>query len=216
MLEAGFQPDFPPEVAREVRALNQGAPHSGPAARDLRSLLWSSIDNDSSRDLDQVDMLTNFRMAPAPAGGDCRCGCLCSQRFGHGPARCGGNHFGLCRSGDVPDVAGRTFHGPTSLLDAQDRLAIVIELHILDSGEVKAHDVYPAWLRNRAQLAYISTGAWLEGHGPIPPAVATCPAWRHNSACNRTLRKSCVAFANSTGRSPSARLKPRRCWKMAK
>ena len=55
-MEAGFQPDFPDEVAREVQALNQGAPkNAAPAARDLRSLLWSSIDNDSSRDLDQVE-----------------------------------------------------------------------------------------------------------------------------------------------------------------
>ena len=63
----------------------------------------------------------------------------------------------------------------TSLLDAQDRLSIIIELHILDSGDVKAHDVYPAWLRNRAKLAYSSTGAWLEGRAPIPPAVASVP-----------------------------------------
>ena len=56
MLEAGFQPDFTAEVAREVQVLNQGAPKNAAlAARDLCSLLWSSIDNDSSRDLDQVE-----------------------------------------------------------------------------------------------------------------------------------------------------------------
>jgi exoribonuclease-2 len=60
----------------------------------------------------------------------------------------------------------------TSLRDAQDRLSIVIELRVLDSGEVKSHDIYPAWLHNRAKLAYSSTGAWLEGHGPVPPAIA--------------------------------------------
>src|ERR1022692_4139025 len=54
MLEAGFQPDFPPDVVREVQA-RKPAVDSGTAARDLRSLLWSSIDNDSSRDLDQVE-----------------------------------------------------------------------------------------------------------------------------------------------------------------
>ena len=63
----------------------------------------------------------------------------------------------------------------TSLRDAQDRLSIVIELQILDSGEVKSYDIYPAWLHNRAKLAYNATGAWLEGHGPIPPAIANVP-----------------------------------------
>src|ERR1051326_1453784 len=56
MVEAGFHPEFPPEVCREVQLL-QTAPANagGPAVRDLRSLLWSSIDNDTSRDLDQVE-----------------------------------------------------------------------------------------------------------------------------------------------------------------
>src|SRR6185369_7137882 len=56
MLEAGFAPDFPASVAREAQALKQAAPKDGGAAvHDLRALLWSSIDNDSSRDLDQVE-----------------------------------------------------------------------------------------------------------------------------------------------------------------
>src|SRR5713226_6580510 len=56
MLEAGFKPDFPPEVLREVQALQQDSSKTAaPAIRDLRSLLWSSIDNDTSRDLDQVE-----------------------------------------------------------------------------------------------------------------------------------------------------------------
>src|SRR5260370_21676542 len=56
MLDAGFQPDFSPDVARELQALKQTSPpQPGPAVRDLLSLLWSSIDNDSSRVLDQVD-----------------------------------------------------------------------------------------------------------------------------------------------------------------
>src|SRR5437667_8388719 len=56
MVDAGFHPDFPPEVCREVQALEQAPAKNGdPAIRDLRSLLWSSIDNDTSRDLDQVE-----------------------------------------------------------------------------------------------------------------------------------------------------------------
>jgi exoribonuclease R len=104
----------------------------------------------------------------------------------------------------------------TSLLDAQDRISIIIELHILDSGDVKAHDVYPAWLRNRAKLAYSSTGAWLEGRAPIPPAVANVPGMEVQLRLQRRHRKSCAASASYTERSHSSRSKPRRCCKMAK
>ena len=63
----------------------------------------------------------------------------------------------------------------SSLLEAQDRLSVVIELRLAASGEVVAHEAYPAWLHNRAKLAYSSTGAWLEGRGPSPTAVASVP-----------------------------------------
>jgi exoribonuclease-2 len=90
----------------------------------------------------------------------------------------------------------------TSLRDAQDRLSIVIELHILDSGEVTGHDIYPAWLHNRAKLAYNATGAWLEGHGPIPPPIAAVPGMEaqlrlqlETSGRLRDLRKKQGALA---------------------
>jgi VacB/RNase II family 3'-5' exoribonuclease len=61
------------------------------------------------------------------------------------------------------------------LLDQKDRRAIVIELRVLESGEVTDHTVYPALVTNRAKLAYSSTGAWLEGKGPMPPGVSAVP-----------------------------------------
>jgi exoribonuclease-2 len=177
MLEAGFQPDFPAEVAREVQALNQGAPkNAGLEARDLRSLLWSSIDNDSSRDLDQVEYVDKLpdgtvRLLVGIADVDASVpkGSATDQ---HAAVESTSVYTGVAT---FPMLPAELSTDLTSLLDAQDRLCIVIELHILDSGDVKTHDVYPAWLRNRAKLAYSSTGAWLEGHGPIPPAVANVP-----------------------------------------
>lgn len=63
----------------------------------------------------------------------------------------------------------------TSLLGGADRMAMIIELHVEESGDVTCHDVYPGVLRNCAKLAYSSVGAWLEGRGPVPPAVAAVP-----------------------------------------
>ena len=53
MLKYGLQPDWPPQAIAELAALPSSPPAS---ARDLRSLLWSSIDNDESRDLDQLEV----------------------------------------------------------------------------------------------------------------------------------------------------------------
>src|SRR5215467_16155939 len=56
MLENGFQPDFPPEVQQQLAQIKaRPAQTSLPGVRDLRNLLWSSIDNDTSRDLDQIE-----------------------------------------------------------------------------------------------------------------------------------------------------------------
>jgi exoribonuclease-2 len=177
MLEAGFQPDFPAEVAREVQALNQGALKNAlPAVRDLRSLLWSSIDNDSSRDLDQVEYVDKL------PDGTVRLLVGIADVDASVPKGSATDHHAAVESTSVytgvatfPMLPAELSTDLTSLLDAQDRLSIIIELHILDSGDVKAHDVYPAWLCNRAKLAYSSTGAWLEGRAPIPPAVADVP-----------------------------------------
>ena len=175
MLEAGFQPDFPPEVVRETAKAENRNP-VGAAARDLRSLLWSSIDNDSSRDLDQVEYVEqlpdgSLRLlvgiadvdASVPKG---------SATDLHAAAEATSVYTGVAI---FPMLPGELSTDRTSLLDSQDRCSIVIELHVLASGEVSGHEVYPAWLRNRAKLAYSSTGAWLEGRGPIPSVVAAVP-----------------------------------------
>ena len=159
MLEAGFQPDFPPEVVVQARQL-PAPKDSGTPARDLRSLLWSSIDNDSSRDLDQVEYVEKLpdgtvRLlvgiadvdASVPKG---------SAIDIHAAAEATSVYTGVVI---FPMLPGELSTNRTSLLDAQDRCSIVIELHVLVSGEVTGHEVYPAWLRNRAKLAYSSTGA---------------------------------------------------------
>jgi len=177
VIEAGFQPDFPAEVLQEAHALRQGgSQNAGVGARDLRSLLWSSIDNDTSKDLDQVEYVERrpdgtLRLLVGIADVDA------SVRQGSATDRQAAAESASVYTGvtTFPMLPGELSTDLTSLLDAQERLAVVIELHVLDSGEVDCHDVYAGWLTNRAKLAYSSTGAWLEGRGPMPPAVAGTP-----------------------------------------
>ena len=176
MLDAGFHPDFPPEVLREVQAIKAPAPKITGDVRDLRSLLWSSIDNDSSRDLDQVeyaeklpDGTTRLLVGIADVDSSVPKGSATDQ---HAATETTSVYTGVATYPMLPEALSTDL---TSLCDAQERLSIIIELRIADSGEVTCHDGYPAWLRNRAKLAYSSTGAWLEGRGPIPPAIAAVP-----------------------------------------
>ena len=177
MLEAGFRPDFPADVLHEVQLLKQAAlKDNGPAVRDLRSILWSSIDNDSSRDLDQVEYVeklpdgaTRLLIGIADVDASVPKG---SATDGQAAAETTSVYAGVTT---FPMLPGELSTDLTSLLDAQDRLSLVIEMRIADSGEVNGPEVYPAKLRNCAKLAYSSPGAWLEGRGPIPPAVSGTP-----------------------------------------
>lgn len=189
MVDAGFVPDFPPAVMREIEATKSAASHaSAPPAgaagesaigrqpRDLRAVLWSSIDNDTSRDLDQVEYVERLadgtlRLLVGIADVDA------AVRSGSATDRQASSETTSVYTGVVtfPMLPGELSTDLTSLLDAQDRLAIIIELQVLGSGEVQGHEVYSAWLRNRAKLAYSSTGAWLEGRGAMPSAIAAVP-----------------------------------------
>jgi exoribonuclease-2 len=174
MVEAGFQPDFPAEVMQEAQTLRgRGAQSGGAGARDMRSLLWSSIDNDTSRDLDQIEYVEKLSdgtlrllVGISDVDADVPKGSATDRQAA---AESTSVYTGVTTFPMLPEELSTDL---TSLLGAKDRLALIIELHVVDSGEVNCHDVYPGWVRNCAKLAYSSTGAWLEGRGPMPPAAA--------------------------------------------
>jgi VacB/RNase II family 3'-5' exoribonuclease len=176
MLDAGFHPDFPSDISRETQALKQIVPNNDGKVRDLRALLWSSIDNDNSRDLDQVEFAeklpdgsTRVLVGIADVDSSVPKGSAIDQ---HASTETTSVYTGVATFPMLPEELSTDL---TSLRDAQERLSVVIELQVLESGEVKSHDIYPAWLRNCAKLAYSSTGAWLEEQGPIPQAIAAVP-----------------------------------------
>ena len=175
MRDHGLEPDFPPAAMAEAERLSPD-PHGGDPtgdARDLRGLLWSSIDNDDTRDLDQLEV------AEALAGDAIRLLIAIADVDA------------LVKPGSAIDAhaqtnttsvytAARTFAmlperlstGLTSLNDGEDRLALVIEMTVAADGSVASADLYRARVRNRCKLAYDAVAAWLDGQGPMPPRMA--------------------------------------------
>ncbi len=206
MIEAGFQPDFPPEINRELQATASAPPKPVDPPRDLRALLWSSIDNKESRDLDQIEYVEQtadgtLRLLIGIADVDAMVA-KDSAIDRHAAANSTTVYTGISI---FPMLPAELSTDRTSLLNNCDRTALVIELHIQDSGEVSCHEVYPALTRNQAKLAYESVGAWLEGRGAIPPAIASVPGMeaqirlqREASERLRGLRKAHGVLAFSS------------------
>ncbi len=173
MIDEGFQPDFPPEAARQVDALKGHAVAGTDAGvRDLRSLLWSSIDNDTSRDLDQAEVAERapagirVLIAIADVDTDVPIGSPIDQ---HASVQTTSVYTGIRTFPMLPEELSTDL---TSLNQDADRLAIVVEMTVAADGSITSGGLYRALVRNRAQLAYNGVGAWLEGTSAAPPKVA--------------------------------------------
>ena len=174
MIEHGFQPDFPAGTDAELAAIQaHPAPPAAPGAQDLRSLLWSSIDNDTSKDLDQLEWAEQLpdgriRVLVGVADVDARVkkGTVIDS---HAQSETTSVYTGVRV---FPMLPPELSEGITSLNENEDRLAIVVEYTVDAAGTVADGKAYRALVHNRAQLAYPSVGAWLEGTGPAPAKVA--------------------------------------------
>lgn len=175
MFEGGFDPDFAPEVIAEIQKLPT-QPALAPGIRDLRGLLWSSIDNTESRDLDQIEVAEQLQSgeirvlvgiadvdAYVPEG---------SQTDERAAENGTSVYAGVAVFPMLPDELSA---GLTSLLEDGDRLAVVIEMDVAPDGSLSRTTFYRALTRNHAKLAYESVGAWLEGRGALPAAAAEVP-----------------------------------------
>ena len=179
MLEHGFEPDFPPGVPQQLADLKAHPPQVSPGGdvRDLRQLLWSSIDNDTSRDLDQIEVAERLSSGAIKV----RVGIADVDAFvrqhspidEHAAKETTTVYTGIRNFSMLPEELST---GASSLLENVDKLSIVIEFLVLPEGTVSSSDVYPAIVRNQAQLAYDSVGAWLEDRGSAPAKVAASAA----------------------------------------
>jgi VacB/RNase II family 3'-5' exoribonuclease len=173
MIERGLLPDFSPQVLAELDGIEELAARADGPTRDLRHPLWCSIDNDDSRDLDQLtvaeslpdDMIKVF-VAVADVDGVVKKDSAIDSRARQNttsvytPAKI----FSMLPEKLSTDL--------TSLNYGSDRYAVVVEMIIGRDGSLKGSDVYGALVRNRAKLAYNSVAAWLEGAGTIPKDIS--------------------------------------------
>lgn len=170
----GFTPTLDAASTAELAALRPSVDAIG--ARDLRALLWSSIDNAESKDLDQIEFAEELpdkanRLLVGVADVDV----LVTRGTAldkHAMANATSVYTGV----DVfPMLPSEVSTGLTSLNQGAERVVLVIELVLNADGTLRSHDVYRALATNRAKLAYDSVGAWLEGRGPVPSLVAQTP-----------------------------------------
>ncbi|MEP6992585.1 MAG: RNB domain-containing ribonuclease [bacterium] len=170
----GFEPALDADAQRELAALVPPVPPAG--LRDLRGLLWSSIDNAESKDLDQIEYAETLpdgtlRLLVGIADVD-----VLVPRGSALDRHANTNATSVYTGGDVfPMLPREISTGLTSLNQDAERMVLVIELVLAADGTPQSHDVYRAIATNRAKLAYDSLGAWLEGRGPRPDRVASTP-----------------------------------------
>jgi exoribonuclease-2 len=170
MRQRGFDPDFPPDAIAQADALQQPPRTAAEPLRDLRQLPWFSIDNEDSRDLDQVSVAGTDGAggapyvlvgiadvdAAVPGGSPIDRHAALNTTSVYTPARV----FSMLPPRLSTDM--------TSLVAGEDRLAIVIMFRVSADGSIVEEDVYGARVRNQAHLVYGEVDSWLSGNGPLP------------------------------------------------
>ena len=181
MLAYGFLPDFSAEAFKELETVQQVKSVAESPGIDLRHLLWASVDNDDSLDLDQLtvaEALTDTRVKVLVAVADVA---AIVKKNSAIDAHARHNTTSVYTAGRVfPMLPEKLSTGLTSLNYHEDRPAMIIEMVIGDGGAMQGSNIYRAWVRNQAKLAYNSVAAWLEGKGPMPAAVAAVPGLAEN------------------------------------
>jgi len=223
MAERGLLTDFSREAQAQLASIDgHGAPLPA-ALRDLRALLWCSIDNDDSRDLDQLTV------ARAEDGGAVTILVAIADvdalvaRDTPIDAHARHNTTSVYTAAEIfPMLPERLSTDLTSLNDQADRAALVVEMRVGADGALLASQVYRALVRNQAKLAYNSVAAWLEGSGPQPEAIGRVAGLAENlrlqdrvastahSTCRRSRRAPSSSWSNSRHSKSKRRTAPSR------
>jgi VacB/RNase II family 3'-5' exoribonuclease len=181
MLERGLLPDFSNNAITELGQIYEAVTNIEESTRDLRNIIWSSIDNDDSRDLDQLtfaeampDGAIKLFVAIADVEALVKKSSALDDHAKY-------NTTSVYTAAQIfPMLPERLSTDLTSLNLKSDRLAVIIEMVIADDGSIQKSDVYRATVCNHAKLAYNSVGRWLEGSGPLPQEIGRVKGLEEN------------------------------------
>ncbi|MDP3797507.1 MAG: RNB domain-containing ribonuclease [Polaromonas sp.] len=174
MRSRGLLPAFAPQALQEAEAARRTGPEHDGTIHDLRHLTWFSIDNDDTRDLDQLSVAeplaagtTRLRVAVADVDAMVRPG---GAVDGHAAVNTTSVYTA---AGVFPMLPEALSTDLTSLHEGQERLAVVVDMHVEADGTVSESDIYRAAVLNRAKLTYDAVSAWLDDVGPPPSQIAS-------------------------------------------
>lgn len=196
MIERGFIPDFPKDVALELASIKAPAePRTAPVFRDMRDVLWVSIDNDDSRDLDQLTYAEDSQIYVAIADVDAivKKGLPIDSRAAH-------NTTSVYTPTIIfPMLPLKLSNDLTSLNENTDRCAIVVEMEIANDGRFALRGIYPALVRNRAKLTYHNVAGCVEKGICLGHLIPTVPGLIKQLALQDRLAVKIQAFRNTQG-----------------
>jgi len=200
MLERGLLPDFSSEALAELGRLQVPATIDSKAVRDMRNLLWASIDNDDSRDLDQLTVAeampsdkVKILVAIADVDSSIINGSAIDQHARN-------NTTSVYTAAEIfPMLPEKVSTDITSLNFNEDRLSIVVEMLVGADGSLEDSKIYRAWVHNYAKLAYNSVAAWLENNGAIPEAIVAVKGLAENLQLQDRVAQSMKNFRHIHG-----------------
>ncbi|MFZ4478815.1 MAG: RNB domain-containing ribonuclease [Rhodoferax sp.] len=200
MTERGLRAEFSVGVDKQLATIHGPATDSSASIRDLTALLWCSIDNDDSLDLDQLTVCEalpqggrRMRVAVADVDALVKRG---SAIDGHASA----NTTSVYTSARVfPMLPERLSTDLTSLNFEQDRLALVTEMTFDAGGTLTGSTLYRARVRNKSKLAYDAVSAWLEGAGATPPQACRVPGMQEQLRAQDALAQQLRVLRREQG-----------------
>jgi exoribonuclease-2 len=198
MIERGLEPDFSPAALTELAAIRGPAPIGG--VRDLRDLLWCSIDNDDSRDLDQLSVAealpngsTRILVAIADVASVVKQNTAIDRHAAH-------NTTSVYTAAKIfPMLPERLSTDLTSLNLNEDRRAVVVEMVFDRAAVMRQSSVFEAAVHNRAKLAYDSVAPWLDGTAPPPAPLAAVPGLEANLRLQNEVAKKLRVLRHQRG-----------------